>query len=162
MAQVTIAAGSNMGDRHRHLIHAKRFLIELSDAHSLSSSIYMTEPVGPSSRFFLNAVIRIVTQLKPAALLRRLKGYEREHGRTTRQPRWSARTIDLDIIAYGNLVIREENLIIPHPEYHRRLFVLIPLQEIDAGWTDPETGTGIRKLIDEAPDLLLKKTKLDW
>ncbi|MDR8392870.1 2-amino-4-hydroxy-6-hydroxymethyldihydropteridine diphosphokinase [Aliifodinibius sp. S!AR15-10] len=162
MATAIIGVGSNVGDRLRHLSKAKSFLAELSKSTITFSSIYICEPVGPSERNFFNAVITLQTDLAPSPFIRRLKEYEAEHGRPADHPRWSPRTIDLDIIAYDDLVIQKDNLIIPHPEYRRRLFVLLPLRELNPGWVDPETRQPVDDLVRQAPSLIIHKTKLSW
>jgi 2-amino-4-hydroxy-6-hydroxymethyldihydropteridine diphosphokinase len=162
MATITIALGSNIGDRKKHLSSAKSFLAEYSEDKLLTSSIYITEPVGPSERDFYNAVVQLKSSKQPNEALSAFKKYEQEHGRAPSAPRWSKRTIDLDIITWGDLVIQSDNLIIPHPEYHRRLFVLHPLKEIQPQFRDPKTGKKISDLISHAPSMRVQKTDLSW
>ncbi|MEL7832632.1 2-amino-4-hydroxy-6-hydroxymethyldihydropteridine diphosphokinase [Fodinibius sp. Rm-B-1B1-1] len=162
MATVVVALGSNVGDRHQHLRDAANFLADLSETNLQKSSIYITEPVGPSTRDFFNAVVAMTTEDKPRTLIKKFKTFEHEHGRAASQPKWSARTIDLDIISYGDLVIQTDNLIIPHPEYHKRRFVLEPLAEIMPQWSDPGTKQNIAELLEKAPELRLQKTDLRW
>lgn len=162
MATVIVGVGSNIGDRLKHLSKARAFLSGLSSSPIRASSIYLSEPVGPSERNFFNAAIQLETSLRPLAFIRQLKSYEREHGRPPDHPRWAPRTIDLDIIAYDDLVIHEDSLIIPHSEYRERLFVLLPIQELNPVWTDPETGQTINELTEQAPSLIIHKTELIW
>lgn len=162
MATVVVAVGSNIGDRHQHLSDAKAFLSDLSETTLTASSIYITEPIGPATRDFYNAAVKLTTDVEPTSLIKTFKTFEAEHGRSPEHPRWSARTIDLDIISYGDLVIQTDSLIIPHPEYHKRLFVLEPLREILPEWKDPKTGRLIAELLADAPDMRIKKTDLRW
>ncbi|MAL17008.1 MAG: 2-amino-4-hydroxy-6-hydroxymethyldihydropteridine diphosphokinase [Balneola sp.] len=162
MAQVVIALGSNLNDPHQQLQKASAFLENLSDSQPQKSSIYKSEPVGPSENDFLNGVIVIETDLSPEKLFEKLKAQEKKQGRPSRYPKWTARTIDLDIIAYDNLVIETDSLIIPHQEYTRRLFVLLPLSDVFPQWKDPNSAQHINALIEEAPSLKIVKTTLNW
>src|SRR5699024_10856443 len=162
MKSAVVAIGSNVGERHRQLVEAHNFLKTLSKGNYLASAIYLTEPVGPSERYFLNAAVQITTVLSPQALLKKCQHYEQHHGRPATHPRWEARTIDLDIICFDDLVIQQDNLIIPHPEYGNRLFVLKPLKDICPNWRDPQKGQSVDAMIDRAPPLQIKRTTLKW
>ncbi|HET8864237.1 MAG TPA: 2-amino-4-hydroxy-6-hydroxymethyldihydropteridine diphosphokinase [Gracilimonas sp.] len=162
MAQVIIALGSNLNDPHQQLKTASDFLADLSTSKLKKSSIYRSEPVGPSKKDFLNAVAVIETELEPFELFEKLKEQEKKQGRPSRYPKWTARTLDLDIIAWDHLVIETDTLIIPHQEYTRRLFVLLPLKEVLPDWKDPISAQHVDELIEQAPSLEIDKTKLNW
>ncbi len=162
MAEVIIALGSNLQDPHRQLQTAAHFLASLSDAELRYSAIYQSEPVGPSKNDFLNGVLQVNTDLSPQHLFEQLKEQEKAQGRPSRYPKWSARTIDLDIIAYDGLVIETDTLIIPHQEYTRRLFVLLPLRDVFPNWEDPVSAQHVDILIGQAPSLHIVKTTLSW
>lgn len=159
---VIVGLGSNMGDRKGHLKKAKSFLASFADSQFASSSIYRSEPLGPSKHEFLNAVVSFHTRKTAEELLKVFKSYEYSAGRDPDAPRWSDRPIDLDIIALGNRIIKSAPIHIPHPEYQNRLFVLIPLAELHPEWTDPETGATIDQMIAKAPGLGITKTNLEW
>ncbi len=163
MAKAVIALGSNLGDRLSHLVYARKFLSTISSASVAASSIYETEPVGEASTHrYYNAVCCIETDLDPLTLLDALKQYEQQYGRDPSAPQWSNRTIDLDIIDYDRQVITRQRLLVPHPEYQKRLFVLEPLREIIPDWTDAGTGRSVADLIASAPKIEVLKTGLNW
>lgn len=162
METVIIALGSNEGSRIQNLRDAYHFLQTLSRTKPKTSFIYESEPVGIADKLFLNAAVSIQTEKNAEELLRVFKEFERGHGRPSRYPKWSNRTIDLDLIWHSNFVNVSDSLIIPHKEYAQRLFVLLPLRDIEPHWIDPESGKSIEQLIDEAPDIQISKTKLNW
>lgn len=162
MAQVIIALGSNLDGPHKQLQKAGAFLESISEKPVEKSPIYQSEPVGPSNNDFLNAIAAIETSLQPNAFFELLKQQEQKQGRPSRYPKWSARTLDLDIIGWDDLVIETDNLIIPHQEYSRRLFVLLPLKDVFPNWKDPVSAQHIDSMIQQAPELNIDKTTLNW
>ncbi|HCD36657.1 MAG TPA: 2-amino-4-hydroxy-6-hydroxymethyldihydropteridine diphosphokinase [Chlorobium sp.] len=128
-----IGIGSNIGDRFNHLQEALHRLSALEEITvSAASRIYETEPVGEEEQNrFYNGVILVSTTLEPEELRLRCKTIEQELGRPEIYRRWSPRVIDLDLLLYDDSTISTETLSIPHPELHRRKFVLVPL--LDTG-----------------------------
>ena len=146
---VAIALGSNLGDRLSHVSFAvERLREQLSDLQV--SSWHETKPVGVGSQpTFLNgALTGLASELSPRDLLGVLLGIERERGRE-RPHAGAPRTLDLDLILYGDVVTAEPGLRIPHPRFRDRPFVLEPLAEIAADWRDPETGRRVEELLHE-------------
>jgi 2-amino-4-hydroxy-6-hydroxymethyldihydropteridine diphosphokinase len=137
LTQAYVGLGANLGDRETTVRRAA----ELMGATRLSS-IRETEPWGHAEQpMFLNAVAEIETDLGPTELLDRLLEIEHELGRTREGPRYGPRTIDLDLLLYGDEVVDEPGLTVPHPRLHERLFVLEPLFELDPGLVVPGRGT---------------------
>lgn len=147
MDRIAIALGSNLGDRTRHLDYAVARLGAI--IHGLKSSPFLeTVPVGvPGPQpLFLNAAAVGTTRLAPRALLDALLALEQECGR--RRPHAGApRTLDLDLILYGDLVVDEPGLVLPHPRFRERRFVLQPLAEIAPDLVDPVTGRSVADLL---------------
>ena len=126
-----IGLGSNIEDREFYLAEAIRLLQENSDIHiSRCSSIYETDPVGYTEQAaFLNMVIKVETGLKPSELFSHMLAVEQQLGRV-RDIRFGPRTIDLDLLLYGQHQLDQPELLVPHPRMAERAFVLIPLLEI--------------------------------
>ncbi|MDQ1469343.1 MAG: 2-amino-4-hydroxy-6-hydroxymethyldihydropteridine diphosphokinase [Bryobacterales bacterium] len=147
MKLVYIGLGSNMGDRELLLRHALEKLEE-PDIHLLrTSSLYETEPIGLQEQaWFLNLVAEFETTLFPRQLLHRAQRVERELGRK-RSVVNGPRTLDIDILLYGQTVMESDELTIPHPRYAERRFVLAPLAELDPKLRDPLTGRTVTEML---------------
>jgi len=135
---VFLGLGSNMGDRSAMLESAVEHLERVEGLSVVSkSTIIETEPLeNMPQRNYLNMVVKVVTSLNPSVLLSICLEIEQQHGRT-RGKKWASRTIDIDILFYGDLQIKENGLTIPHPEAHVRRFVLGPLAEIAPDFEHP-------------------------
>ena len=136
-----IGLGSNLGEREAMIRQALEEITRLPATQLLrASSLYDTEPAGEVDQpNFLNAVAQIDTELTARQLLWNLLLIEKRLGRVRTQ-RWGPRTIDLDLLLYGNLIVEEPDLVVPHPELTRRSFVLVPLVELDPLLVHPGTG----------------------
>ena len=139
---VYVALGSNLGDRAAHLAYARQRLATLPGTRvDATSRVEETAPIGPVPQgAFLNQMVRLETTLTPRELLGHLHAIEAERGRE-RQPgvRWGPRTLDLDIVRWGERRVREPDLTIPHPELPHRDFWLREIAELDA---TPEPARG--------------------
>lgn len=141
-----IALGSNLGDS-RQILH--QALGVLHRPHTLElvaqSSVYQTVAIGPPQPDILNACALLNTTLSARALLHQLLETEQRFGRV-RRDRWGPRTLDLDLIFYGQEMIAEPDLHVPHPLLRERAFVLVPLVEIAPHWRDPVSGQSVQTL----------------
>jgi len=148
-----VGVGSNMDDPAVQCAKAIDHLAAIPGVKLLRrSSFYRTEPVGSLCRdWFINAVVEMRTALTAGELLRELRGIEKRMGRK-KVEKWGPRIIDLDILFYGQDVIQEVDLVIPHPELHRRRFALTPLYEIAPYAIHPAFGVSVRGLMERLED----------
>jgi 2-amino-4-hydroxy-6-hydroxymethyldihydropteridine diphosphokinase len=148
-----IALGSNIGDRMENIRAAREALASLFGP-VLFSPVYETDPVDcePGSTPFLNAVAEIEWDGEPKALLEKLQEVEKKLGRPSRRPRNAPRTIDLDILYLGEMVVATEEIAIPHPRLHLRRFVLAPLCDIRPDLILPGFSEGVSSLLAKLPE----------
>ena len=153
MARAYIGFGSNIGDRFAYINQALRWLLEADEVSLIQiSSLYETEPVGNEEQdWFLNGVIAIETHLLPHPLLGLLRKIEKRIGRAQRT-RWGPREIDLDLLIYEGCCINTLDLVLPHPEMHRRRFVLVPFAEIAPDVVHPLFQNTTRTLLSDLAD----------
>ena len=154
--RTAVAFGSNLGDRLANLRAARERIVDLAGAQPpvLSSAIYETEPVGcePGAAKFLNAVLEFDYEGDPASLLEQFIRIEQALGRKRDHPKNVSRTIDIDLLYYGERKIQDERLQLPHPRMHLREFVLRPLVDIRPGLVLPGQTKTVRELLDEVQE----------
>jgi 2-amino-4-hydroxy-6-hydroxymethyldihydropteridine diphosphokinase len=146
-----ISVGSNLGDP---LDNCRRGIDALCDGQSVAlaaaSPFYKTEPVDYLDQdWFVNAAIKVFTDLDPMALLSRIQEVQGRMGRKASGIRFGPRILDLDIIFYRDLVLKNERLVIPHPRMHKRRFVLQPICDIDPTIVHPEIGLDVQTILNQ-------------
>jgi 2-amino-4-hydroxy-6-hydroxymethyldihydropteridine diphosphokinase len=142
-----VGLGSNLGDRGAHLLLGLSALSRLPKTHLLRlSPVYETDPVGPPQPPYLNMVAELETELSPKGLLAEMLRVEKALGRERRE-RWGPRTLDLDLLLYGDLVLEEAGLSVPHPRLHERAFVLVPLLDLLPEGRHPLLGQSFAELL---------------
>ncbi len=157
MMNVFLLLGSNLGDRNAYLKDAIQHIENEVAPVIKASAIYETQSWGKTdSPDYLNQVILIQTELPANTLLQKLLNIEWVIGRT-REEKWGPRIIDIDILFYGDEIINEPDLQIPHPHLHTRRFTLDPLAELEPTLIHPVLGKNILQLKDELTDSLVVK-----
>jgi dihydroneopterin aldolase / 2-amino-4-hydroxy-6-hydroxymethyldihydropteridine diphosphokinase len=153
MSRAYLALGTNIGNLEENLIRALDKIRENGCIIERQSSFIKTRPYGYVEQpDFLNCVIEISTDKTPFELLDTVMKIENDMGRV-RKEKWGPRIIDIDILFFDDLVIETENLIIPHPDLHNRLFVLEPLNEIAPGLIHPVIKKSIQYILDSCRKL---------
>lgn len=157
-----IALGTNIEPREAYLTGALEKITEHEEIKMNNiSSIYETDPVGYTDQAdFLNMIIEVETTLSPMDLLAYCQGIENRLGRE-RDIRFGPRTIDLDILLYGEETVSTDELTVPHPRMHERAFVLVPLAELAPSYSIPKVGERVEDLLEKLPEAD-KKGVRDW
>lgn len=154
MTRAGIALGSNIGDRLAHLVAAQKMIADSVAEPLLASAVYETMPIAcePGAGRFLNAVVEVGCDSDAAALLHELREIEARLGRPSIHPRNVSRTIDLDLLYFGDATISSKDLHVPHPRMHERRFVLQPLADIRADFVLPSQTKTVSQLLAELAD----------
>jgi len=151
MVNVYIGLGSNLDDPKGHVRQALEDLKQLPHSQLLlASKLYLSKPLGPQDQDdFVNAVVLLATELKPITLLDELQAIEQQHQRV-RERHWGPRTLDLDILLFGNQTLDQPRLTVPHTQISQRDFVVGPLLELSPELVLP-CGTPVRHLLRHCP-----------
>lgn len=162
MSPAFVALGSNVEPRLNYLTSAVVQLQELGMVMKIAP-LYRSSPYGFEHQSdFLNSACILNTNFLPLDLLKALKDIERKLGRQKRF-RWGPREIDLDIIFFGDMTINEEELVIPHPGFKERRFVLLPLTKLDANFTPPAENRNLKEILQDCSDeTSIKLEKNNW
>ncbi len=148
-ALAAIALGSNLGDSRQILLDAMTVIDTVPGVRMIGRShLYKTAPVGPPQPDYINACITVQTSISPRDLLHRLLAIEQRFGRV-RKERWGARSLDLDLLLFGDRTIQASKLSVPHPRLHERPFVLVPLMDVAAQWPHPVLNKTVEQLFDQ-------------
>ncbi len=149
-----IGIGSNLGDRKANALEAVDRVAKLPGTKLIrASSLYESEPLGDAKTWFVNSVIEIETEFPPDQLLKRLKAIEKAMGRKrVKGKRWGSRIVDLDILLCDHEVVETRTLKVPHPEMHKRRFVLLPLAELAPHVVHPQLGQSVSALLAAVKD----------
>ena len=156
MTIVYLSLGSNIEDRVGYIQQAVKLLQNNNSFKVIRfSTLYETEPWGNKNQdWFLNAIIEAKTELSPQELLQHCQQVEKNLGRIREGiPRWGARTIDIDILLYGNHLISTDDLTIPHPRMHERAFVLVPMLELVPSLKHPILNKTMLELHEDLPQV---------
>ncbi|WP_258576348.1 2-amino-4-hydroxy-6-hydroxymethyldihydropteridine diphosphokinase [Candidatus Pantoea persica] len=148
MTRAYLALGSNLADPLQQVDAALRALDALPDTTRVATSaFYRTPPYGPPNQpDYLNAAVALETALAPKALLDHTQRIELEHGRVRKSERWGPRTLDIDIMLFGQLSLNTPRLIVPHYDMYNRAFMLVPLLELAPDAALPD-GQALRDLL---------------
>jgi 2-amino-4-hydroxy-6-hydroxymethyldihydropteridine diphosphokinase len=158
MVVAYIGVGSNLDNPIARVYQAFEDLKAIPQTECISHSpLYSSKPIGPPQPNYINSVIALKTQLSPKDLLIALQTIENAHGRR-REVRWGPRTLDLDILLYGDLIKADAFLTLPHPRLQERSFVLYPLQDIAPNLMVPGLGN-LQTLLRRCPYHGLKRLK---
>jgi len=153
--RVYVGLGSNLGDRKANIREAEERLAQLPHTRIVkTSSLYESEPHGNAKTWFINSVLELETEFEPEELLKRTRAIEATMGRKrVKGKRWGSRIIDIDLLLMDNQTVNKRTLKIPHPEMHKRRFVLMPLAELAPHVTHPHLGTSMSELLGGLKDL---------
>lgn len=159
-----LGIGSNLGDPVQNCRDALRGISSLEGVKVLGrSSLYRTQPVGNVGQdWFVNGVLEVRTAFAAPQLFKELQGVEQALGRV-RTEKWGPRAIDIDILLHGQEIVETGDLVIPHPEMHKRRFVLVPINEIAPYVIHPRYGVSMKGLLDRLEDdLAVERIEADW
>jgi len=153
MATAYIGIGSNIGDPLKNCTRAAEAVAAIPGILGGScSEWFLTRPVGVEGQdWYINGALEVKTEISPRRLLDRLLQIEEKMGRV-RIERWGPRVIDLDLLLFGDEIIQEQGLLVPHPLMHLRRFVLVPLAALAPGFRHPVLGKNMAELLHELPE----------